>query len=183
MSPEDVVARHEGLVKIQANRYATEQTPFEDLAQEARIELWRQAVKRPGDNLDKLASYIIKRRVIRVSMTGTTFAPGKPGEKGNKKSVAPAVWIDGLEKHVRQVVEDRMDTAPSAEADVLRELTAEQVRAAIRALPTESMRELAWGRLHEEESATTAERIGCTPQAARATWFKTVLPKLRKVLA
>lgn len=180
MTPEEVVARHEGLVKNASRMYATEQTTAEDLAQEARIELWRQAVKRPGDNLDKLASFIVKRRVIRVSMTGTTFGLGP---KGNNKSVAPAVWIDGLEKQVRQVVEDRMDTAASAEVDVLRQLTTERVRAAIHALPNQAMRDTAWSKLLEETSDEAGERLGCTPQTIRRRWNATVLPKLREALA
>ena len=179
MNPADVVARHEGLVQMQSHHYATEQTPAEDLAQEARIALYREAVKRPGDNLDKLASFIVKRRVIRVSMTGTTYGLGP---KGSQKSATPAVWTDGVEnKAERERIALRAGVAPSAESVALRLLDVERVREAVTSLPY-PLCDIAVAKMYEEPASTTASRLGYSTSFVNRAWADKVVPRLRVLL-
>ncbi|MEW1959787.1 hypothetical protein [Kineococcus sp. NPDC059986] len=119
MTPEEVLARHEGLVHLIARELSTTQWSMDDLAQEGRTALWLAAVERPDDNLDKLASKVIRSRILKVTSKGRGY--GAELGEGEDRRFEPRslFWTDGASEESKQVVEELMGHDQSAEDEFL----------------------------------------------------------------
>lgn len=163
MTPEEVVAHHRPLAYVMGRQYETSEWSMDDLAQEAMTALWLEAEKRPGDDLSKLASTVMRSRILKVLSKQRGY--GQELGEGQPRRFEPRALVhtDGLSQEDQADVEIRVGVEPSAEDIVVQTDTARWLRSLAAYLPKrESL--VINSKLDGDTRAETAAKMGCTPQ-------------------
>lgn len=184
MSAEQVLALYEQRAQVIAREWATPAAPKEDLAQEARIALWKETQKRPGDRMQGLASVVIRRAVSHAALdqrwTGTDYKKGgqprdpirtnpsglPEDQVGDSDGPAP-IWL---------VAADLLDGVEYAYHEG-------QIMQALNALPPEHREYVFmrfWMGYNEPEIAAYTGR---TKANVNRTWHQVIRPRLQEHLA
>lgn len=182
LTPEEVLARYEQRARVIAYEWERPHAPREDLAQEARIALWRELVKRQeaGEDLatvQGLATVVIRRAVSNAVVdqrwTGTEYPMGKRR--------------DPIRTDPRDLDAEVRDGLVLVAADVLAEVELAyhegEIMAAISAMP-EAHREYVylrfWRGYNDPEIAALTGRGKAN---VGRTWHSVIRPQLRQRLA
>jgi RNA polymerase sigma factor (sigma-70 family) len=182
VTPEEVIASHRGLVRRLAQQYRTDRWPLEDLMQEANIALWKATVKKPGDDLKGVASYIIKRRILAVVVEDKSLAHRESGAAGHRREPEISAWMDAdMSPGQQAMINHAMGSTVSAEDEVIEHEEGEWLRKLARTFP-ERQAEVILGKLAGESRTEIAARMGCTPQNVDKL-FKGAARELRLILA
>jgi RNA polymerase sigma factor (sigma-70 family) len=182
LTVDEVLARYEQRARVIAYEWERPHAPREDLAQEARIELWRVLREREarGEDLSEvrgLATVVLRRAVSNAAVdqrwTGTEYPRGKAK--------------DPIRRDPRDLDHELDAGLVLAAADVLSEVELAyhegEIYGAIRELPAAHRRYVYlkfWCGLTEAEIAA---ELGRTKGNVHRTWTEVIRPRLRERLS
>lgn len=160
---------HEAVAQRVAKRYARDDFPYEDLAQEARVAIW-QRTQRDGELTEQHAFFAARDRVLRVieqRPLGSERPPGRP--RGSGKPVKIVLTFDGV------IYDDRAPVEPDIAGEVVRRVDVERALERLTEKERELVRALYWNDMTWKQAR---EYLGVTPQAH----WESARRKLREVL-
>lgn len=165
-------AEAETVAQRAARRYARDDFPYEDLAQEARFAIWQKSQSDP-DLTEWQAYRTAKDRILRVieqRPLGSERPPGRPPGKNGVKPVKTILTFDGV------IYDDQAPVEPDIAAEVVRRVDVERALECLTAKERDLIRALYWNDMTWTQAR---EYLGVTPQAH----WESARRKLREVLS